>query len=175
MRGQFFEKTLEMCGLNNDPDCHKGGKHKELWPGEIKKGENAVKRTMTAIKNFTNPFTISEKDQLFSLASGAPVSKEVELDVLGAEKAGKKAKELFISERFEKSTAEVNFFDPVKKLKLLTMEANNKKKLNLQQHRERYFYLYFILLSYIQDSYLDNIKQDENKLLLTVIIPRVFL
>ena len=127
MRGQFFEKTLEMCGLRNDPDCHKGGKHREIWPAEIKKGEDAVKKTISAIKSFTNPFTISDKDKLYSIASGASVSGEIEKDVLGAEDAGKKARETFISERFKKGTAEVNFFDPVTKLKLLTMEANNKK------------------------------------------------
>lgn len=89
-RAQYFEKMLEMCGLIDDPDCRKAGKHRELEKAEIKKSEDAVKRTIAAIRNFTNPFSIVDKDHLYSLASGAPASSEVEFDVLRAEAAGKR-------------------------------------------------------------------------------------
>lgn len=72
-RAQYFEKMLEMCGLIDDPDCPKAGKHRELERAEIKKSEQAVKRTMSAICNFTNPFSLVDKDHLYSLASGARV------------------------------------------------------------------------------------------------------
>ena len=62
----------------------------------MKKSEDAVQRTISAIRNFTNPFSLVDKDHLYSLASGAPVSQEVELDVLRAEAAGKEAKELLL-------------------------------------------------------------------------------
>jgi len=92
-RAQYFEKMLEMCCLIDDPDCPKAGKHRELERAEIKKSEDAVQRTIAAIRNFTNPFSLADKDHLYSLASGAPASSEVEFDVLRAAKAGKEAKE----------------------------------------------------------------------------------
>ena len=125
-RAQDFEKTLEMCGLIDDPDCPKAGKHRELERAEIKKSEEAVQRTITAICNFTNPFSISDKDHLYSLASGAPASPEVEVDVLRAEAVGKEAKEAFIRDRFMSGASEKLFYDPIRRRKLRTMEASNK-------------------------------------------------
>lgn len=125
-RAQYFEKMLEMCGLIDDPDCPKAGKHRELEKAEIKKSEEAVQRTISAIRNFTNPFTLTDKDNLYCLASGAPVSPEVELDVFRAEAAGKQAKEAFIRDRFIDGSSSEMFFDPIKKQKLKTMEASNK-------------------------------------------------
>ena len=99
VRAQYYERTLEMCGLIDDEECPKAGKHRELEKAEIRKSEDAVQRTMSAIKSFTNPFTIPDKDHLYSLASGAPVSPEVEVDVLRAEAVGKAAKEAFINDQ----------------------------------------------------------------------------
>ena len=66
---------------------------------EIKESEETVKCTISAIHNFTNPFSLVDKVRLYSLASGAPVSPQVELDVLRAEAAGKEAKDAFIKDR----------------------------------------------------------------------------
>lgn len=124
-RAQYFEMLLEMCGLIDDPEFPKGGKHRELEPAQIKKSEEAVQCTIAAIKSFTNPFQMTDKERLYSLASGAPVSLEVEVDVLRAEAVGKAAKEVFIRDRLQ-GGCETSFFDPIKKQKLLTMEACNK-------------------------------------------------
>ena len=51
--------------------------------------EEAVQRTLTAIKTFNDPFAITGKDRLYNITSGAPVSPEVEIDVLRADTAGK--------------------------------------------------------------------------------------
>lgn len=80
---------------------------------------------MTAIKSFTNPFTIADKEHLYCIASGAPVSREVEYDVLRAEVVGKKVKETFVKERLHSESVK-NFFDPIPRQKLLTMEACSK-------------------------------------------------
>ena len=125
-RTQYFEKMLEMVDLNNDPDTPKAGKHRELEKAEIKKSEEAVQRTVSAIQSFTNPFSVPDKDHLYSIASGAPASPEVEADVLRAEDIGKEAKEAFIQDRFVNGSSESQFFDPIKRLKLKTMEASNK-------------------------------------------------
>ena len=124
-RAQLHELTLEMCGMIDDPDCPKRGKHRELEPAQIRKYEEAVQRVILAIDGFTNPWKIPDKNRLYSLASGAPVDPEVEVDVLQAEAAGRAAKEQFINERFVcKSKA---FFERIKKLKLRTMDQSNKK------------------------------------------------
>ena len=125
-RAQYFEKMLDMCGLIDDLDCPKAGKHRELERAEIKKSEDAVQRTMSAVRNFTNPFSIPDKDHLYSLASGAPVSVEVEIDVLRAEALGKEAKKAFIQDRFVNGSPETHFFEPISKQKLKTMEDSSK-------------------------------------------------
>ena len=125
-RAQYFEKMLEMCGMNDNPDCPRAGKHRELERAEIRKSEEAVQRTIAAIHNFTNPFTLADKEYLYSLASGAPASPDVESDVLNAEAAGKKAKEEFIHDRFVVGPSGDQFFEPIRKLRLKTMEASNK-------------------------------------------------
>jgi len=135
-----------MCGLIDDPECPKAGKHRELERAQIKKSEEAVQCTISAICNFTNPFSLADKEHLYSLAScnftnpfsladkehlyslasGAPASPEVEFDVLHAEAIGKKAKEAFIQDRFVNGSSEALFFEPIKKKKLKTMESSNK-------------------------------------------------
>ncbi|KAF3859040.1 hypothetical protein F7725_021439, partial [Dissostichus mawsoni] len=99
-RAQLYELTLEMCGMIDDPEMPKAGKHRELEPAQIKKSELAVQSVISAINGFTNPWRILDKSRLYSLASGAPIDPEVEADVLRAEAAGRAAKEQFIQERF---------------------------------------------------------------------------
>ena len=124
-RGKLFEDMLEMCGLINDPDIPKAGKHRELHYHNIKKSEWAVKSVIKAICNFTNPWRIANKNRLYTLASGAPVPPAVEDDVLSAESLGISLKEQFIKERLEHSS-EKNFYDPLPRQKLKTMEFSNK-------------------------------------------------
>ena len=93
---------------------------------EIKKSDETVQRTISAIRNFTNPFSLVDKNRLYSLASGAPVSPEVELDVLRAEETGKEAKDAFIKDCFINGSSETLFFEPMKRQNLKTMEASNK-------------------------------------------------
>ena len=78
-----------MCGLIDDPDCPKAGKHRELEKADMKKSEAAVQKTIEAIKRFNNNYQKAyDKDKLYSLASGCPVAPEVVEDVLNAEKIG---------------------------------------------------------------------------------------
>ena len=66
-QAQYFEKMLEMCGLIDDPDCPKSGKHRELERAEIQKSEKAVQRTISPICNFTNTFSLLDNDHLRQL------------------------------------------------------------------------------------------------------------
>ena len=126
-RAQYLEKMLEMCSLINDPECPRVGKHRELEKSEIKKSERAVELAITSIQNFMNPFNVSDKDHLYNIASGAPIPTDIEHDILQADEIGKRYKEKFIQDRFVNNPSRTDFFQPIKKLKLKTMEACNKK------------------------------------------------
>lgn len=125
MRAEYYEKTLEMCGLLDDPDCPTSGKHRELEKANIRKSEEAVQKVLSAINAFTNPFAIPDRERLFSLASGAPAPIEVEVDVMRAEAAGTQAKQSFV-ERLKNASTCDTFFEPIKRQKLKTMEVANK-------------------------------------------------
>ena len=77
-----------MVDIINDPDCPRAGRHREPEKAEVKKGEKSFQRVLAAVRNFPNPFTVADKNRLYSLASGAPVPMEVEMDVLRAETLG---------------------------------------------------------------------------------------
>ena len=87
--------------------------HKDVRPAEIQKSDPEVCETQNAICGFTNPLTLSDKDYLYCLSSGAHVPVENVNDSLTAEAQGKKAKENLINERLEKHE---HFFEPVKRL-----------------------------------------------------------
>ena len=91
--------TVDMCDIADDPDTRKAGKHRELENAQMKKPEEAVQRTMSAIGNFSNPFTLLDKDHLYNVASGAYVSADVKYEVLRAEACGIEAEETFIQDR----------------------------------------------------------------------------
>lgn len=97
----------------NDLDCPTAGRHRELEKPESKKSEAVVQRALAVIKNFVNPFSIADKDRLYSLASGTPVSADTEKDVPMAETVGKAAKTDFIS-RLERGDP-TSFFDSRKR------------------------------------------------------------
>ena len=115
-----------MCGLIDDQGCPKAETHRKLERAEINKSEDVVQRTISAIHNFTNPLSLVDKDYLYSLASIAPVSSEVELDVLRAEEAGQNPKELFMRDRFVNGSSETLFYEPITRQKPKTMKDSNK-------------------------------------------------
>ena len=129
-RALLYEKLLDMVDMIDDPDIPKAGKHRELQAYHMRKSEEAVLRTQNVIKDFINPWTIADKENLYCISSGAPCPKNVEEEILNAETKGKHIKEIFIKERFQnepgKNKPKKEFFDPIQKTKLLTMEANNK-------------------------------------------------
>ena len=59
-------------GRHHQLDCPRAGRHCELKKAEVKKWEESVQRVLGAVRNFINPFTVADKNRLYSLASGAP-------------------------------------------------------------------------------------------------------
>ena len=68
IQAQFYEKTLEMVDIINDPDCPRAGGHRELQQPEVKKVEESIQRFLAAVRNFTNHFTVADKKRFYSLA-----------------------------------------------------------------------------------------------------------
>ena len=81
-----------------------------------------VMNTRNAFDSFMNPFEIEGTDQLYNISSGAPVSKEIEHDILRAETAGKDKRVKFEARLETKK----DFFEPIKRLNLKTMADKNK-------------------------------------------------
>ena len=61
-----------MVDITNDPNCPRVGRHCELKKAKVKKCEESVQHVFAAFRNFTNPFTVADKNRLYSVASGAP-------------------------------------------------------------------------------------------------------
>ena len=97
-------------------DSQEATSHKEVRGSQIVKSEQDTCSVLQAISNFTNPFTIEDKDALYCLSFGAPVPQDVESDILMADDIGKKAHREFVQKRLvEKKTT---FHSPVKKQNL---------------------------------------------------------
>ena len=114
-----------MCGICTGPDSLKEGKHRDLHRSNVRKSEMAVQKILSAINSFINPWRIADKTKLYSLSSGYPMPELIEKDILGAESLGKSLKDEFILRL--RGVSEEEFFDPVKRQKLATMEHVNKK------------------------------------------------
>ena len=83
-------------------------------------------RKQFTVRNFNNPFTVVDKNRLYSPpASDAPLPLEGEMDLLRTEAVGMTAKVDFIG--CLQSGEPRNFFDPIKKKTFKTMETCNKK------------------------------------------------
>ncbi|KAK2183590.1 hypothetical protein NP493_304g07046 [Ridgeia piscesae] len=73
IQAQFYEDPQN--GRHNQQSrLPKGGRHRELEKAEVKKCQESVQRVLAAVKNFTNPFTVADKNRLYSLASGHATS-----------------------------------------------------------------------------------------------------
>ena len=120
-RAHFLSATLSLADMNSDTG--QGSKHRDQRPSEIRKSEASVKKTISAVKSFLNPFDVDDKTGLYVLSSGARVPADVEKDVMHAITVGNEQKEKFINERLEKKTG---FSDPIKNLKLKTMAVTTK-------------------------------------------------
>lgn len=99
-----------------------------FFPGNgIKKAEDAVEWVSKALDDFMNSYDTPDPSRLYNISSGAPVSADIEPDVLGADAAGEtRMKDRLFSNQ-------VNFFAPIKKLKLKTMAAPKPKRITTQQ------------------------------------------
>ena len=97
------------------------------------KSEQDTCSVLQAISNFTNPFSIEDKDALYCLSFGAPVLQDVERDILMADDIEKRVHWEFVQKRLvEKNTT---FRSPVKKQNLKTYATQAKSSMVCGQER----------------------------------------
>ena len=108
----MFEAPIYLCNATN---MYLTGLIKII---ELELELETIQRTINAIQNFTDPFTV-EASKLVSLASGATMPPDIEKDVQRAERAGKEEKDLFIQDRLVEKKK--SFLIPIHQLKLKKM------------------------------------------------------
>ena len=69
-----------MVDIIKDPDCPRAERHRELEKAEVKKFLESVQRVFAAVRNFTNHFTVADKNKLPDFWCAVPM--EFEMDVL---------------------------------------------------------------------------------------------
>ena len=120
---QLKEGMLELTGLQSsqkDPT-------KSCRKSEIRKSKERVQNLLGVLKEeFVNPFSNDlDKSKLFNLSSGAPVDTSIADSILTSVERGCKRADEFVQQRLEDN--QINFFAPIKKEKLLTFQASNKR------------------------------------------------
>ena len=116
-RTKLVEATLFLADIFPD----ELSVHKEFQPAQIKSSENATSQMTDAIRNFTDPFSVENRTELFCIASGKPTPEDVRQDLLQAQERGQSAMNEFIQTRLVDKS--VPFHDPLKRLKLKTFAS----------------------------------------------------
>ena len=102
--------------------------YKELHPSRVKTDKAAVEKVTDLLQNvFTNPW--SQASELTSLTTGLVATPEVRRDLLEARERGFSACKDFITDRCSQ-TPSIDFFDPLKRLKLKTFKDLKATKKN---------------------------------------------
>ncbi|MES9950704.1 MAG: hypothetical protein ABW118_17235 [Candidatus Thiodiazotropha sp.] len=147
-RTKLVEATLFLADIFPD----ELSVHKEFQPAQIKSSETATSRMKDAIVNFTDPFTVDNKDELFCIASGKPAPEDVRKDLLESQERGQLAMNDFIQSRLVDKS--VPFHDPLKRLKLKTFasvgvvkKVKSTQNKMLQIKAERNIFGQLVLLS----------------------------
>ena len=120
-RSKYLNATRSLVDLESDTTTKSF--HRDCRPAEIRKSECAVKATIEAITNFMDPFSISDKSNLYGISSGCKIPNDIVADVMSAEEVGKNMRKEFIERRLNVNE---NFFDPIKRTKLKTMGNASK-------------------------------------------------
>lgn len=130
-RAAITHSLKEMCGLEN---YERVGSHKEADAARMKRDQEDVERLLSSFNSglLTNPFDIpedqdvSETASLLNIATGIVLPEEVAERLVDATEIGKRSMEGFVTTRI--NTNQVNFWDPLPKLKIKTFSSAMKKQ-----------------------------------------------
>jgi hypothetical protein len=116
-----------------DIDDHYSSTRKDLRCSQITQSKEDTVKVIQAVYNFVNPFEVENKKEIYCLSSGTQRTgiKEVENDLLGANKTGQAAYMQFVRERLLARI--VNFNDFIKELKLKTFTKIAQSKWQASQ------------------------------------------
>ena len=119
-----METLLDDAGLGD-----KDNKKKCLRKNEIIKSEKRVLKLKHVLsETFINPFADDvDPTSLLNIASGSPVSPEVEKCLLGVPKRGEELYDEFTSRFNKESGNTLNVWDPIKRQEWHDFSASNKK------------------------------------------------
>ena len=148
-RSQYLAPTFAMADMHT---CSSND-HRDVSKAEIKRSQQYVSTTMKAFSNFLEPFDSSvDRSRLYNISSGAPVSADIETDLLTAEKQRARARSNFVNLRLKKK--EVDFFEPIKRINLKTMASAKKNvKFTCSQSKVvEYKHLYNIVTKLLMKS-----------------------
>ena len=110
-----------MAGVN---DNQESGTQKEATKPRMSRDETDVRNIMNTVESMTDPYEYSV--ELASISSGVIASQKIKDDLLSGPEKGEKQLKEFIEKRLLSN--EVDFFDPLPKLKLSTFSENTIQK-----------------------------------------------
>ena len=123
-RAALTHALKEMCGPEN---CDRIGTHKEAEATRVSRDERDVQSYLLS-DPFQIPEEISEEEiplTLSNLATGVVLPGADGSILLNAEELGRKSMETFLSPRIQRN--EINFWDPIRWLKIKTFSSVAKK------------------------------------------------
>ena len=113
-RAEISRNCLDMAGLGENTERL----HKDCGKNRVKKDEASVQAVLETMRTGTNPFAAEDHVNLCNISSGVVVTDDIAADLLHAYAIGERHFIQFVNERLKSSN--VNFYDPLPKLKLKT-------------------------------------------------------
>ena len=86
-RAAFVQAMMQMVEI----DSNESSSHKDTRKSDVLCSEAYILKVMEAMENFNNLFEVDNKDVLHCLSSGLPAPRDVEQNLLSADKSGKEA------------------------------------------------------------------------------------
>ena len=130
-RTKFFLIAPELARLSEDAKemsgttpVKEGNHHHTSSASAISREEKNLKKLVTTLENFTNPF-IEQSNDLFNLITKVVTPSKVKEDLLEQCEIGQNLDEKFVKDRIQ--SGEINLWSPMKKRKLQTWKTMGKK------------------------------------------------
>ena len=126
-RSEQANNTAELLHMANIQTP--GDIYKSLRPSQILKSESFCTRIVTVLKEeYINPFDSDlEKNLLYNLSSGMPISEDISGEILNTLHEGETLYKKFVTERLV--SKDVLFHDPIPRRTLKLFDASSKKLL----------------------------------------------
>ncbi len=124
-RSEQAKNTAELLHMANIQTP--GDIYKSLRPSQILKSESFCTRIVTVLKEeYINPFDSDlEKNLLYNLSSGMPISEDISGEILNTLHEGEMLYKKFVTERLV--SKDVLFHDPIPRRMLKLFDASSKK------------------------------------------------